>query len=142
MGRLNMGTPQKKIKVLISKVGFDGHDRGAKVIATVLRDAGMEVIYLGKHQTPESIVSVAVQEDVDVIGISYLAGQHLNYTPQIVKIMKRNKLGDVLLIAGGVIPREDIPKLKEMGIAEVFPPGTLTSQIVNYMKAKLPSPKQ
>ena len=131
-----MGTPQKKIKVLLSKVGFDGHDRGAKIIATVLRDAGMEVVYLGKHQTPESIITSALQEDVDVIGISYLAGQHLNYTPQIVKMMKRSKLRNVLLVAGGVIPREDIPKLKEIGIAEVFPPGTPTSQIVNYIEEK------
>lgn len=131
-----MNAPRKKIKVLLSKVGFDGHDRGVKIIATVLRDAGMEVIYLGKHQTPESIIAATVQEDVDVIGISYLAGQHLNYTPQIIKLMKRSNLSNVLLVAGGVIPREDIPLLKEMGIAEVFPPGTPASQIVNYIHEK------
>lgn len=137
-----MNAAQKKIKVLLSKVGFDGHDRGVKIIATVLRDAGMEVVYLGKHQTAESIIAAAVQEDVDVIGISYLAGQHLNYTPRVVEMMKRSKLTNVLLVAGGVIPREDIPKLKEMGIAEVFPPGTPTSQIVNYIKEKVQPLKQ
>lgn len=137
-----MGAPQKKIKVLLSKVGFDGHDRGVKIIAIILRDAGMEAIYLGKHQTPESIIAAAVQEDVDVIGISYHAGQHLNYTPQIVKMMKRSKLSNVLLVAGGVIPREDIPKLKDMGISEVFPPGTPASQIVNCIKGKVQPPKQ
>jgi len=137
-----MGAPQKKIKVLISKVGFDGHDRGAKVLTTLLRDSGMEVIYLGKHQRPESIVRAALEEDVDVIGISYLAGDHLLYTPKIVEQVKRNNLKGVLLIAGGVIPREDIPKLKKMGMAEVFPPGTPTSNIVDYIKAKLLPPAQ
>ena len=109
---------KKKIKVIISKVGLDGHDRGAKVVASLLREAGMEVVYLGMYQTPQSIVKAAVEEDADVIGLSYLSGEHLVYTPLIVEEMKKHGLEDVLLVAGGSFPPEDIPVMKEMGIDE------------------------
>lgn len=125
---------ERKIRVLIAKAGLDGHDRGAKVVAAALRDAGMEVIYTGLRQTPEMIVSAAIQEDVDVIGVSILSGAHMAIFPKIVKLMKEKGLNDVLLIAGGIIPDEDIPKLKEMGVAEVFTPGTLTIEIVNFIR--------
>ncbi len=125
---------ERKIRVLIAKAGLDGHDRGAKVVAAALRDAGMEVIYTGLRQTPEMIVSAAIQEDVDVIGISILSGAHMTIFPKIINLMKEKGLDDVLLIGGGIIPDEDIPKLKEMGVAEIFTPGTLTSEIVNFIK--------
>jgi methylmalonyl-CoA mutase C-terminal domain/subunit len=125
---------ERKIRVLIAKAGLDGHDRGAKVVAAALRDAGMEVIYTGLRQTPEMIVSAAIQEDVDVIGVSILSGAHMTIFPKIIKLMKEKGLDDVLLLAGGIIPDEDIPKLKEMGVAEVFAPGTLTTEIVQFIK--------
>ncbi len=125
---------ERKIRVLIAKAGLDGHDRGAKVVAAALRDAGMEVIYTGLRQTPEMIVQAAIQEDVDVIGVSILSGAHMAIFPKIIKLMKEKGLDDVLLIAGGIIPDEDIPKLKEMGVAEIFTPGTLTTEIVNFIK--------
>ncbi len=125
---------ERKIRVLIAKAGLDGHDRGAKVVAAALRDAGMEVIYTGLRQTPEMIVQAAIQEDVDVIGVSILSGAHMTIFPKIIKLMKEKGLDDVLLICGGIIPDEDIPKLKEMGVAEVFTPGTLTTEIVNFIK--------
>lgn len=125
---------ERKIRVLIAKAGLDGHDRGAKVVAAALRDAGMEVIYTGLRQTPEMIVQAAIQEDVDVIGVSILSGAHMAIFPKIIKLMKEKGLDDVLLICGGIIPDEDIPKLKEMGVAEVFTPGTLTTEIVDYIK--------
>jgi len=129
----------RKIKVIVSKVGLDGHDRGAKVIASLLREAGMEVVYLGMYQMPEDIVRAAVDEDADVIGVSYLSGEHLALTPKLVHEMKRNGLDDVLLVAGGVIPPEDIPTLKEMGIDEVFVAGTLTAPIVEFIKGHVRS---
>jgi len=125
---------KKKIKVIISKVGLDGHDRGAKVVASLLREAGMEVVYLGMYQTPQSIVKAAVEEDADVIGLSYLSGEHLVYTPLIVEEMKKHGLEDVLLVAGGSFPPEDIPVMKEMGIDEVFRGGSLTADIVKYIE--------
>lgn len=125
---------RKKIKVLVTKVGLDGHDRGAKVISSLLKDAGMEVIYLGMYQTPQAIVKAAVDEDVDVIGVSYLSGEHLIFTPKIVEEMKRNSLDDVLLIAGGTFPVEDIPAMKEMGIDQVFVAGSLTESIIQYIR--------
>jgi len=125
---------ERKIRVLIAKAGLDGHDRGAKVVAAALRDAGMEVIYTGLRQTPEMIVQAAIQEDVDVIGVSILSGAHMTIFPKIIKLMKEKGLDDVLLIAGGIIPDEDIPKLKEMGVAEIFTPGTLTTEIVSFIK--------
>ena len=127
--------PQKKIKVLISKVGLDGHDRGAKVVSSLLREAGMEVIYLGMYQSPEGIVKAAIDEDVDVIGISFLSGEHLVFTPKIVSEMQKNKLDDdVLLIAGGTFPAEDIPTMEKMGIDKVFRAGTLTDDIIEFIQ--------
>ena len=128
-----MTTP-RKIKVLISKVGLDGHDRGAKVVSSLLREAGMEVIYLGMYQSPEGIVKAAIDEDVDVIGISFLSGEHLVFTPKIVSEMQKNKLDDVLLIAGGTFPAEDIPTMEKMGIDKVFRAGTLTDEIIEFIQ--------
>ena len=125
---------ERKIKILVTKVGLDGHDRGAKVVSSLLKEAGMEVIYLGMYQTPEAIIKAAIDEDVDVIGISYLSGEHLIFTPKIVEEMKKNNLDDVLLIAGGTFPVEDMPVLKEMGIDEVFVAGSLTEPIIQYIR--------
>jgi methylmalonyl-CoA mutase, C-terminal domain len=125
---------KEKIKVIISKVGLDGHDRGAKVVASLLRSAGMEVVYLGMFQTPESIVTAAIDEDADVIGVSYLSGEHLVFTPLIVEEMRKQGLEDVLLIAGGSFPPEDIPTMKAMGIDEVFRGGSLTEEFVGYIR--------
>jgi methylmalonyl-CoA mutase C-terminal domain/subunit len=128
---------RKKMKVLVTKVGLDGHDRGAKVVASLLKEAGMEVIYLGMYQTPESIVSAAIDEDVDVIGVSYLSGEHLVFTPKIVAEIQKNNLDDVLLVAGGTFPLEDIPTLEGMGIDKVFRAGSLTNSIVEYIKKNI-----
>lgn len=125
---------ERKIRVLIAKAGLDGHDRGAKVIAAALRDAGMEVIYTGLRQTPEMIVEAALQEDVDVIGISILSGAHMTIFPKVLKLMKEKGLDDVLLTGGGIIPKEDVQKLKEMGVGELFTPGTPTTEIAEYIK--------
>jgi methylmalonyl-CoA mutase C-terminal domain/subunit len=125
---------ERKLKVLVTKVGLDGHDRGAKVVSFLLKQAGMEVVYLGMYQTPEGIIKAAIEEDVDVIGVSYLSGEHLIFTPKIVKEMKKNNLDDVLLIAGGTFPPEDISTMKEMGIDEVFIAGSLTEPIVQYIR--------
>ncbi len=124
----------KTVRVLIGKVGLDGHDRGAKVIARALRDAGMEVIYTGLRQTPEKIVEAAMQEDVQVVGISILSGAHMQLIPPVVELLRENEAGDILVIAGGVIPDEEIPYLKEAGVAEVFTPGTPVSEIVSFIK--------
>ncbi len=124
----------KKIRVLVAKAGLDGHDRGAKVIAAALRDAGMEVIYTGLRQTPEMIVEAALQEDVDVIGISILSGAHMTIFPKIKKLMDEKGLNDVLLTGGGIIPEEDINELKKIGVGELFTPGTLTTDIADYIK--------
>ncbi|MCX5872948.1 MAG: cobalamin B12-binding domain-containing protein [Deltaproteobacteria bacterium] len=123
-----------KIKVIVSKVGLDGHDRGAKVVATLLKEAGMEVVYLGMYQTPEGVIRAAIDEDADVIGLSYLSGEHLVYTPKIVNEMKKSGLNDVLLVVGGSFPPEDVPVMKEMGVDEVFRGGSLTKSIVDYIK--------
>jgi len=122
------------IRVLIAKAGLDGHDRGAKVIAAALRDAGMEVIYTGLRQTPEMIVEAAIQEDVDVIGISILSGAHMTILPKILNLMKEKGLNDVLLTGGGIIPEEDIDELKKMGVGELFTPGAPTTAIADYIK--------
>jgi len=124
----------KKIRVLVAKAGLDGHDRGAKVIAAALRDAGMEVIYTGLRQTPEMIVEAAIQEDVDVIGISILSGAHMTILPKIKKLMNEKGLDDVLLTGGGIIPKEDITKLKSLGVGELFTPGATTTAISKYIK--------
>jgi len=128
---------EKKIKVLVTKVGLDGHDRGAKVVSSLLKEAGMEVIYLGMFQRPESIIKAAIDEDVDVIGLSYLSGEHLIFTPKIVEEMKKNCLDDVLLIAGGTFPAEDIPIMEGMGIDKVFRAGSLTKSVVEYINANV-----
>ncbi len=124
----------RPIRVLVAKPGLDGHDRGAKVIARALRDAGMEVIYTGLRQTPEQIVQTAIQEDVDVIGLSILSGAHNHLFPKVVKLLKEEGIDDVLVIGGGVIPDEDIPKLKEAGIEAIFTPGTSTKDVIEYIK--------
>jgi len=124
----------KTIRVLIAKPGLDGHDRGAKVIARALRDSGMEVIYTGLRQTPEQIVEAAMQEDVQVIGLSCLTGAHNFLFPRVMNLLKEKKAEDILVIGGGVIPEEDIPKLKAAGIKEIFTPGTPTSVIVEFIK--------
>ena len=124
----------KKIRVLVAKAGLDGHDRGAKVIAAALRDAGMEVIYTGLRQTPEMIVGAAIQEDVDVIGISILSGAHMTILPKIKKLMVEKGLDDVLLTGGGIISEEDINKLREIGVGELFTAGASTKNIAEYIK--------
>jgi methylmalonyl-CoA mutase, C-terminal domain len=123
----------RPIRVLVAKVGLDGHDRGAKVIASSLRDAGMEVIYTGLRQTPEMVVHAAIQEDVDAIGISILSGAHMTVFPKIIALMKENNLSDVLLTGGGIIPEEDSIRLQEMGVGKLFAPGAATSEISNYI---------
>ena len=123
----------RPIRVLIAKVGLDGHDRGAKVIASFLRDAGMEVIYTGLRQTPEMVVNAALQEDVDAIGISILSGAHNTVFPKIISLMKEKGLDDVLLTGGGIIPAKDMQKLNEQGVGQLFPPGTDTKEITDYI---------
>lgn len=124
----------RPIRVLVAKVGLDGHDRGAKVIATALRDAGMEVIYTGLRQTPEMVVNAALQEDVDAIGISILSGAHNTVFPKVINLMKEKGMNDVLLTGGGIIPDDDMKTLNEMGVGKLFPPGTTTTDIANYIK--------
>ncbi len=125
---------KRPIRVLVAKVGLDGHDRGAKVIATSLRDAGMEVIYTGLRQTPEMVVNAALQEDVDAIGVSILSGAHMTVFPKIIEIMKQKKVTDVLLTGGGIIPVGDMNKLKQIGVGELFASGTTMETIVDYIK--------
>ena len=125
---------EKKIRVLIAKAGLDGHDRGAKVIAAAFRDAGIEVIYTGLRQTPEMIVEAALQEDVDAIGISILSGAHMTIFKKVLELMGEKGLTDVLLFGGGIIPKNDIEKLKEIGVGELFTPGTPTTDTINYVK--------
>ncbi len=125
---------EKKIRVLVAKVGLDGHDRGAKVVAAHLRDQGMEVIYTGLRQTPEMVIESAIQEDVDVIGISILSGAHMNLFPDIIKLMKERDLSDVLLVGGGIISNDDAKILKDSGVGEIFGPGTSLAVISKYIK--------
>jgi methylmalonyl-CoA mutase C-terminal domain/subunit len=125
----------KPIRVLVAKVGLDGHDRGAKVIATALRDAGMEVIYTGLRQTPEMVVSAALQEDVDAIGISILSGAHMTVFPKLIQLMKEKGMDDVLLTGGGIIPEDDMKTLHDMGVGRLFAPGTNTSDIADYIRS-------
>ncbi|MHB8906730.1 MAG: cobalamin B12-binding domain-containing protein [Melioribacteraceae bacterium] len=124
---------ERKIRVLVAKAGLDGHDRGAKVVAAALRDAGMEVIYTGLRQTPEMIVDAAIQEDVDAIGISILSGAHMTIFPRILNLMKDKEVNDILLFGGGIISKEDLAKLKELGVGELFTPGTSTQDIVKFL---------
>ena len=125
---------ERKIRVLVAKPGLDGHDRGAKVVARALRDAGMEVIYTGIRQTPEMIAEAALQEDVDVVGLSILSGAHMALFPRIVELLRQNGMNDVLVVAGGIIPDEDMTALKEMGISAIFGPGTSTQDIVAFIE--------
>jgi methylmalonyl-CoA mutase, C-terminal domain len=125
---------ETKIRVLLAKPGLDGHDRGVKVIARALRDAGMEVIYTGLRQTPEQIVSAALQEDVDIIGLSILSGAHMTIFPRVLELMREKEMEDVILFGGGIIPEDDTPKLKEFGVGEVFLPGTSTEDIIKYIR--------
>ena len=122
---------------MIAKPGLDGHDRGAKIIARSLRDAGMEVIYTGLHQTPEQIVETAIQEDADAVGVSILSGAHMTLVPRIVEGLRRNEAGDVLVVVGGTIPPEDAEELKRLGVSEVFTPGAPTSAIVDFLRSAL-----
>ena len=128
---------EKRVRVLVAKPGLDGHDRGAKVVARALRDAGFEVIYTGLRQTPEQIAEAALQEDVNVIAMSILSGAHPHLFPKVVNLVREKGMDDVLIIGGGVIPETDIPALKEAGVAEVFTPGTPTSAIVDFIKANV-----
>ena len=124
----------RKIRVVVAKPGLDGHDRGAKIIARALRDAGMEVVYTGLHQTPEQIVETALQEDADAIGLSILSGAHMTLVPRIVELLKEQDAGDIVLVLGGTIPNQDIPELKELGVAEVFTPGAPTQAIIDFIQ--------
>ncbi len=133
-----MAGMERRIRVLIAKPGLDGHDRGAKVVARALRDAGMEVIYTGLRQTPEMIVSAAIQEDVDAIGLSILSGAHMHYFREVKRLLEEEGASDILLFGGGIIPDEDVPKLKELGVAAVFGPGTSTQEIVDFLKRVVP----
>jgi methylmalonyl-CoA mutase, C-terminal domain len=128
----------RKIRVVIAKPGLDGHDRGAKIIARALRDAGMEVIYTGLHQTPEQIVETAIQEDADAVGISILSGAHMTLVPRILAGLRENGIDDVLVVVGGTIPKDDVRALKEQGVAEVFTPGAPMSDIVEFLRANVP----
>lgn len=125
---------KQKIRVLVAKAGLDGHDRGAKVVARALRDAGMEVIYTGLRQTPEMIAEAALQEDVDVVGLSVLSGAHMALLPRVVELLRENGMQDVLVVAGGIIPDEDVASLKEAGVQGIFGPGTLTEDIVTFIQ--------
>jgi methylmalonyl-CoA mutase C-terminal domain/subunit len=131
---MNNASKKRPLRVLIAKVGLDGHDRGAKVIATSLRDAGMEVIYTGLRQTPEMVVNAALQEDVDAIGVSILSGAHMTVFPKIINLMKEKKMTDVLLTGGGIIPETDRLLLQEMGVGNLFPPGTTSTEIATYIR--------
>jgi len=124
----------KKIRVVVAKPGLDGHDRGAKIIARALRDAGMEVIYTGLHQTPEQIVETVLQEDADAVGLSILSGAHMTLVPKVVQLLQGQEAGDVIVTVGGTIPADDIPELKELGVAEVFTPGSPTQEIVDFIR--------
>ena len=127
----------RKVRVLVAKPGLDGHDRGAKVIARALRDAGFEVIYTGLHQTPEMIVNAAIQEDVDFVGMSILSGAHSHLFPRVVELLREKGAGDKIVFGGGIIPQEDVSALKEAGIVEVFTPGTPMQEIVNFVKERM-----
>jgi methylmalonyl-CoA mutase C-terminal domain/subunit len=129
--------PERKIRILVGKPGLDGHDRGAKVVARALRDAGFEVVYTGLHQTPEMIVATAVQEDVDCIGLSILSGAHMTLMPTIVDLLRAQDAGDILVFGGGIIPDDDVPVLKEKGVAQIFGPGSSLADIVDWVRANV-----
>ena len=129
--------PDRKLRILVAKPGLDGHDRGAKIIARALRDAGMEVIYTGLHQTPEQIVETAIQEDADAVGISILSGAHMTLVPRIIELLRERDADDVLVVVGGTIPADDIADLKRLGVAEVFTPGAPTGEIVEFLRSRV-----
>ena len=129
-----MEASNRKIRVVVAKPGLDGHDRGAKIIARALRDAGMEVIYTGLHQTPEQIVETVIQEDADAVGLSILSGAHMTLVPKVIELLREQEAGDVLVTVGGTIPNQDIPELKELGVAEVFTPGAPTQAIIDFIQ--------
>jgi methylmalonyl-CoA mutase, C-terminal domain len=129
-----MATPQRKLRIIVAKPGLDGHDRGAKIIARALRDAGFEVIYTGLHQTPEMIVATALQEDVDAIGLSIMSGAHMTLFPAVVDLLREKGAGEVVVFGGGIIPQDDVPKLKEKGVSEVFLPGSSTQGIIDWIR--------
>ena len=129
----------RKLRILVAKPGLDGHDRGAKIIARALRDAGMEVIYTGLHQTPEMIVSAAVQEDVDAIGLSIMSGAHMTLFPAVIDLLTGQKADDIKVFGGGIIPDDDIPKLKAKGVSEIFTPGSSTQDIVKWIREHIPA---
>jgi methylmalonyl-CoA mutase cobalamin-binding domain/chain len=128
-----------RIRIVIAKVGLDGHDRGAKIIARALRDAGMEVIYTGLHQTPEQIVETAIQEDADAIGISILSGAHMTLVPRVLELLAEREADDVLVVVGGTVPADDVAELKRRGVAEVFTPGAPTREIVDFVRSRVPA---
>jgi methylmalonyl-CoA mutase C-terminal domain/subunit len=130
---------ERPLRVLIGKPGLDGHDRGAKVVARALRDAGFEVIYTGLHQTPEMIVSAAIQEDVDAVGLSIMSGAHMTLMPRVVKLLKEKDAGDIRVFGGGIIPEDDIVELKKLGVAEIFTPGASTQVIIDWVRANIPA---
>src|SRR6201985_128531 len=127
-------SPEKKIRVVVAKPGLDGHDRGAKIIARALRDAGMEVIYTGLHQTPEQIVETVLQEDADAVGLSILSGAHMTLVPRVVELLREQGADDVIVTVGGTIPSDDVPELKKLGVAEVFTPGSSTQSIIDFIR--------
>jgi len=129
----------RKIRVVVAKPGLDGHDRGAKIVARALRDAGMEVIYTGLHQTPEQIVETAIQEDADAVGVSLLSGAHMTLVPRIIELLRENGADDVLVVLGGTIPEDDAAELKKQGVAAVFGPGAPTTEIVDFLKSAVPA---
>ena len=131
---MSTSAPQKKIRVVVAKPGLDGHDRGAKIIARALRDAGMEVIYTGLHQTPEQIVETVIQEDADTVGLSILSGAHMTLVPRVMGLLKEQDAGDVVVTVGGTIPSDDVEELKTLGVSEVFTPGTSTQQAVDFIR--------
>ncbi len=130
---------EKKIRVVVAKPGLDGHDRGAKIIARALRDAGMEVIYTGLHQTPEQIVETVIQEDADAVGLSILSGAHMTLVPRILELLHEQDIDDVLVTVGGTIPSDDVEKLKELGVSEVFTPGASTQQVIDFIRGAVRS---
>jgi methylmalonyl-CoA mutase C-terminal domain/subunit len=132
-----MSTADRKLRILVAKPGLDGHDRGAKIIARALRDAGMEVVYTGLHQTPEMIVASAIQEDVDAVGLSILSGAHMTIFPAVIELLRSKNAGDIKVFGGGIIPQDDVPRLKEKGVSELFLPGTSTVTAVEWIRANV-----
>jgi methylmalonyl-CoA mutase C-terminal domain/subunit len=132
-----MSTPHRKLRILVAKPGLDGHDRGAKIIARALRDAGMEVVYTGLHQTPEMIVASAIQEDVDAVGLSILSGAHMTIFPAIIELLRAKNAADIKVFGGGIIPQDDVPRLKAKGVSELFLPGTSTVTAVEWIRANV-----